>query len=66
MVTAAGYNGVVKVTATSGDITATKEIRYIISAGIPMEITFFDHEVESSVFDIPEDYEYVSMAEMNG
>lgn len=46
--------------------TATKEIRYIISAGIPMEITFFDHEVESSVFDIPEDYEYVSMADMNG
>lgn len=46
--------------------TATKEIKYLVSAGVAMEVTFFDHEIESSVFDFPTEYELINMADMQG
>lgn len=54
-------------TVEMGDITiyadtATKEVKYIESAGTTMEITFLNHEVDSSVYEIPSDYVLVDLA----
>lgn len=56
-------------TVEMGDITiyadkATKEVKYIESAGITMEITFLTHEVDPSVYEIPSDYVLVDLATM--
>lgn len=56
-------------TVEMGDITiyadkATKEVKYIESAGTTMEITFLTHEVDPSVYEIPSDYVIVDLASM--
>lgn len=44
----------------------TQTIKYLETAGIMMEITAFDHEVDSSVFEIPADYQMIDMMEAMG
>ncbi|MCM1334809.1 MAG: hypothetical protein NC084_09440 [Bacteroides sp.] len=40
---------------------ATKDVRYLISAGITMEVTDFTHDIPDDIFTIPADYALVSM-----
>ncbi len=65
------YNGAEylfeKVTIPEGEIIiyadpATKEIRYIISGGVAMEMTALTHDVDESIFEIPEDYTLTDMS----
>lgn len=56
-------------TAEAGEIvvyadTATKEVKYLVTGGIAMEITFLDHNVDEAVFTVPSDYELVDMESM--
>ncbi len=70
------YNGTEylfeRITTTEmGDIVIyadkdTKEIKYLGSDGIIMEVTFFDHNVDSSVYEIPSDYTLTDMSAMMG
>lgn len=58
-------------TAEAGDIViyadpATKEIKYLTSAGITMELTFLTHDIDASVYEIPADYTVMDMAELAG
>ncbi len=46
--------------------TATKEVMYIASAGITMEITALTSDFDNSIFTVPADYTIVDMAEMMG
>ena len=46
--------------------TATKEVKYLTSQGMTMEITVLSNEVDSSKLEIPADYTLVDMAEMMG
>lgn len=46
--------------------TKTMDIKYIQSGGQVMELTFLEHEIDSSVFEIPADYTMTDMATMNG
>lgn len=43
----------------------TSEIKYIISAGITMKITFFDHETNEEVYIIPENYSFTDLNAAN-
>lgn len=45
---------------------ATKEVKYLISKGITMEVTAVTHDVDDSIFEIPSDYTLVSMADALG
>lgn len=45
---------------------ATGKIRYLISEGIEMEITALTHDVDDSIFVIPDDYTLVDMADAFG
>lgn len=42
----------------------TKEIKYIKSENVMMELVDYGHDVDDSEFDIPEDYELVDLAEL--
>lgn len=69
------YNGTEylfeKISAPDMEVTvygdpATKEIRYLISAGVTLQITAFTHDVDNSIFEIPSDYTVVNMADAMG
>lgn len=54
-------------TAEAGEIVIyadvnTKEIKYLSSGGITMEITLLSHDVDDSVYEVPADYTLVDMA----
>lgn len=54
-------------TAEAGQIIVyadkdTKEIKYLVSGGIAMEMTFFDHNVDESVYEVPADYTITDMS----
>lgn len=56
-------------TAESGEVVIyadvnTKEIKYLISAGIAMEMSLMSHDFDESVYEIPADYTLIDMAEM--
>ena len=56
-------------TVEAGDIVVyadmnTKEIKYLVSAGMAMELTLLTHDVNDSVYEIPADYTLVDMATM--
>lgn len=56
-------------TVEAGDIVVyadmnTKEIKYLVSAGMAMELTLLTHDVNDSVYEIPADYTLVDMAAM--
>jgi len=42
----------------------TKEIKYLVSAGITMEMTLLTHDVDDSIFEVPADYTLVDMASL--
>ncbi len=42
--------------------TATKEVKYLTSAGETMEITILTNQVDDSLFEIPADYTMIDMA----
>ena len=46
--------------------TKTKDVKYIQSGGQVMELTFLEHEIDGSVFEIPADYTMTDIATMNG
>lgn len=69
------YNGTEylfeKISAPDMEVTvygdpATKEIRYLISEGIALQVTAFTHDVDNSIFEIPSDYTVVNMADAMG
>ncbi len=54
-------------TAEAGEIVVyadktTKEVKHLVSGGVAMEVTFFDHNVDDAVFEVPADYELIDMA----
>lgn len=56
-------------TAEAGEVVIyadvnTKEIKYLISAGIAMEMTLMTHDIDESVYEVPADYTLVDMAAM--
>lgn len=58
-------------TAEAGEIIVyadkdTKEIKYLVSGGIAMEMTFFDHSIDESVYEVPADYTITDMAALMG
>lgn len=46
--------------------TATKELKYVVSQGVTMEIVTISDKVDESKFEIPADYTIVDMAAMMG
>lgn len=53
-------------TVEAGDIVVyadmnTKEIKYLVSTGMTMELTLLTHDVNDSVYEIPADYTLVDM-----
>lgn len=56
-------------TVEAGDIVVyadmnTKEIKYLVSTGMTMELTLLTHDVDDSVYEIPADYTLVDMTTM--
>lgn len=56
-------------TAEAGDIivyadTATKDVKYLVSGGMTMEMTLLTHDVNDSVYEIPSDYTIIDMASL--
>jgi len=45
---------------------ATKELKYVVSQGVTMEIVNISADVDASKFEIPEDYTLIDMAAMMG
>ena len=45
---------------------ATKELKYLVSQGITMELVFITDEIDASKLEIPADYTLIDMAEMMG
>ena len=45
---------------------ATKELKYLVSQGVTMEVLFVTDEIDASKLEIPADYTLIDMAEMMG